>query len=172
MRQVIVLPYQSEWASEYMREADRLREVFGARLKQIYHMGSTSVPGLAAKPIIDILPVVDALEGIEQFDAQMEALGYEAKGEFGMPGRRYYRKGGDERTHHIHLYATGNREIKRHLVFRDYLRAHPEEAAAYGALKEQLATTYPLDIEAYIAGKDAFVKELEQRAIAWGKEYD
>ena len=89
MRQVIVLPYQSEWASEYVREADQLREVFGARLKQIHHMGSTSVPGLAAKPIIDILPVVDTLEGIEQFDAQMEALGYEAKGEFGMPGRRY-----------------------------------------------------------------------------------
>ena len=172
MRQVIVLPYQSEWASEYMREADRLREVFGARLKQIHHMGSTSVPGLAAKPIIDILPVVDALEGIEQFDAQMEAIGYEAKGEFGMPGRRYYRKGGDERTHHIHLYATGNREIKRHLVFRNYLRTHPEEAAVYGALKQQLATTYPLDIEAYINGKDAFVKELEQRAIAWGNAHD
>ncbi len=93
MRQVIVLPYQSEWASEYEREADRLREVFGVRLKQIHHMGSTSVPGLAAKPIIDILPVVDALEGIEQFDEPMEALGYEAKGEFGMPGRRYYRNG-------------------------------------------------------------------------------
>ncbi|WP_290714724.1 MULTISPECIES: GrpB family protein [Exiguobacterium] len=172
MRQVFVLPYQSEWESEYAREAKRLRDVFGARLNSIHHMGSTSVPGLAAKPIIDILPVVNSLDGIEQFDEPMEALGYEAKGEFGMPGRRYYRKGGDERTHHIHLYAVGNPEIERHLVFRDYLRAHPEEANAYGTLKEQLAATYPYDIEAYIAGKDALVKELEHRAIAWGKEHD
>ncbi|UKS57263.1 GrpB family protein [Exiguobacterium acetylicum] len=172
MRQVIVLPYQSEWESEYAREAKRLQDVFGARLHRIHHMGSTSVPGLAAKPIIDILPVVNSLDEIEQFNESMEALGYEAKGEFGMPGRRYFRKGGDERTHHIHLYAVGNPEIERHLVFRDYLRAHPEEANAYGTLKEQLAATYPYDIEAYIAGKDAFVKELEHRAIAWGNAYD
>ena len=172
MRQVIVLPYQSEWESEYAREAKRLQDVFGARLHRIHHMGSTSVPGLAAKPIIDILPVVNSLDEIEQFNESMEALGYEAKGEFGMPGRRYYRKGGDERTHHIHLYAKGNPEIERHLVFRDYLRAHPEEANAYGTLKEQLAATYPYDIEAYIAGKDAFVKELEHRAIAWGNAHD
>lgn len=172
MRQVIVLSYQSEWESEYAREAERLRDVFGARLHSIHHMGSTSVPGLAAKPIIDILPVVDSLDGIEQFDASIKALGYEAKGEFGMPGRRYYRKGGDERTHHIHLYAVGNPEIERHLVFRNYLRAHPEEVNAYGTLKEQLAATYPYDIEAYIAGKDAFVKKLEQRAIAWSMAHD
>lgn len=172
MRQVIVLSYQSEWESEYAREAERLRDVFGARLHSIHHMGSTSVPGLAAKPIIDILPVVDSLDGIEQFDASIKALGYEAKGEFGMPGRRYYRKGGDERTHHIHLYAVGNLEIERHLVFRNYLRAHPEEVNAYGTLKEQLAATYPYDIEAYIAGKDAFVKKLEQRAIAWSMAHD
>ncbi|WP_214850304.1 GrpB family protein [Exiguobacterium sp. s193] len=167
MRQVIVTPYQEVWGKMFETEAARLRTVFGGRLRAVHHIGSTSVPGLSAKPIIDILPVVDTLGDIESFDTAMEALGYEVKGEFGMPGRRYYRKGDDNRTHHIHLYAEGSPEIRRHVVFRDYLRQHPDEVVAYSAIKEQLAEQYPVDIESYIAGKDAFVKEMEQRALAW-----
>lgn len=167
MRQVIVTPYQTSWPDTFEQEAARLRTVFGERLLAVHHIGSTSVPGLSAKPILDILPVVDTLDGIEAFDAAMEAIGYEVKGEFGMPGRRYYRKGGDNRTHHIHLYATGNPEIARHVVFRDYLRHHPGEVRAYSDIKEQLATQYPTDISAYIAGKNLFVKAMEQRALMW-----
>ncbi|OIN66967.1 hypothetical protein BLD48_08420 [Exiguobacterium sp. KRL4] len=167
MRQVIVTPYQASWSDAFEQEATRLRTVFGERLLAVHHIGSTSVPGLSAKPILDILPVVDMLDGIEAFDAAMETIGYEAKGEFGMPGRRYYRKGGDDRTHHIHLYASGNPEITRHVVFRDYLREHPDEVQAYSEIKEQLANQYPADISAYIAGKDTFVKAMEQRAIVW-----
>ncbi|MDI3234235.1 GrpB family protein [Exiguobacterium antarcticum] len=167
MRQVIVIPYQTSWADEFEQEAVRLRTVFGERLLAVHHIGSTSVPGLSAKPILDILPVVDSLDGIEAFDAALEAIGYEAKGEFGMRGRRYYRKGGDNRTHHVHLYAVGNPEIARHVVFRDYLREHPQEVEAYSEIKEQLANQYPEDIDAYIVGKDTFVKEMEQRALVW-----
>ncbi|MCT4792445.1 MULTISPECIES: GrpB family protein [Exiguobacterium] len=167
MRQVIVTPYQTSWPEAFEQEADRLRAIFGDRLLAVHHIGSTSVPGLSAKPILDILPVVDSLDGIEAFDAAMEQIGYEAKGEFGMPGRRYYRKGGDNRTHHIHLYVDGNPEIMRHVVFRDYLRQHPEEVEAYSTIKERLAHQYPEDISAYIAGKDSFVKTMEQRALAW-----
>ncbi|WP_214893559.1 GrpB family protein [Exiguobacterium sp. H66] len=167
MRQVIVTPYQEVWAEMFETEAAQLRAIFGQRLRGINHIGSTSVAGLSAKPIIDILPVVDTLGEIESFDTAMEALGYEVMGEFGMPGRRYYRKGGDARTHHIHLYADGSPEIRRHVVFRDYLRQHPQEATAYSDIKEQLAKQHPVDISAYIAGKDAFVKEMEHRAFTW-----
>lgn len=167
MRQVIVTPYQSSWPEAFQEEKEQLKTIFGDRLLAVHHIGSTSVPGLSAKPILDILPVVDSLDGIEAFDAAMEQIGYEAKGEFGMPGRRYYRKGGDNRTHHIHLYADGNPKIMRHVVFRDYLRQHPEEVEAYSAIKERLAHQYPEDISAYIAGKDSFVKTMEQRALAW-----
>lgn len=167
MRQVIVTPYQSSWPEAFQEEKEQLKTIFGDRLLAVHHIGSTSVPGLSAKPILDILPVVDSLDGIEAFDAAMEQIGYEAKGEFGMSGRRYYRKGGDNRTHHIHLYADGNPEIMRHVVFRDYLRQHPEEVEAYSTIKERLAHQYPEDISAYIAGKDSFVKTMEQRALAW-----
>lgn len=167
MRQVIVTPYQEAWGEMFETEAAQLRTVFGGRLRAVHHIGSTSVPRLSAKPIIDILPVVDTLSDIESFDTAMGALGYEVMGEFGMPGRRYYRKGGDDRTHHIHLYADGSPEIRRHVVFRDYLRQHPDEVVAYSDIKERLAEQYPVDISAYIAGKDAFVKEMEQRALAW-----
>lgn len=167
MRQVIVTPYQSSWPDAFQEEKEQLKTIFGDRLLAVHHIGSTSVPGLSAKPILDILPVVDSLDGIEAFDAAMEQIGYEAKGEFGMSGRRYYRKGGDNRTHHIHLYADGNPEIIRHVVFRDYLRQHPEEVEAYSTIKERLAHQYPEDISAYIAGKDSFVKTMEQRALAW-----
>lgn len=167
MRQVIVTPYQSSWPEAFQQAKEQLETIFGDRLLEVHHIGSTAVPGLSAKPILDILPVVDSLDGIEAFDAAMEQIGYEAKGEFGMPGRRYYRKGGDNRTHHIHLYADGNPEIIRHVVFRDYLRQHPEEVEAYSTIKERLAHQYPEDISAYIAGKDSFVKTMEQRALAW-----
>ena len=167
MRQVIVTPYQSSWPDAFQQEKEQLETIFGDRLLAVHHIGSTSVPGLSAKPILDILPVVDSLDGIEAFDAAMEQIGYEAKGEFGMSGRRYYRKGGDNRTHHIHLYADGNPEIMRHVVFRDYLRQQPEEVEAYSTIKERLAHQYPQDISAYIAGKDSFVKTMEQRALAW-----
>lgn len=167
MRQVIVTPYQEVWTEMFETEAAQLRAIFEQRLRAVHHIGSTSVAGLSAKPIIDILPVVDTLGEIESFDTAMEALGYEVMGEFGMPGRRYYRKGGDARTHHIHLYADGSPEIRRHVVFRDYLRQHPQEATAYSDIKEQLAKQHPVDISAYIAGKDAFVKEMEHRALTW-----
>lgn len=167
MRKIIVTSYQTSWVDTFQQTEKQLRLIFGERLLDVYHIGSTSVPGLSAKPIIDVLPVVDSLTDIEKFDTAMEAAGYEVKGEFGMPGRRYYRKGGDARTHHIHLYAIGNPEITRHVVFRDYLRNHPNEVYSYSTIKEQLAVQYQEDVSAYIAGKDAFVKAMEKRAIAW-----
>ena len=165
---VVVVPYNPQWPALYEQEAQSIGQILGENLTAIHHIGSTSVPGLAAKPIIDIMPVVRDLAQVDACSAQFEALGYEVMGEFGIPGRRYFRKGGEKRTHQIHIFERGNRrDIIRHLAVRDYLRAHSDEQAAYGALKRELAERYPYDIAAYCDGKEAFVQALEQRALDW-----
>lgn len=164
---VIVSEYNEKWPIMYLEEARKLEELFGDELVEIHHFGSTSVPGLKAKPIIDIMPVVRDIEKVDSFNENMKELGYECLGEFGIKGRRYFRKGGDNRTHHVHVFQYDNREeIDRHLAVRNYLRKHHEEAREYGSLKESLAMAFPNDIEAYMDGKDKFVKELEKKALA------
>lgn len=163
---VIVVDYDPSWPEKYEEEAEKLRAVLGDNCAALYHIGSTSVEGLAAKPIIDILGAVKSLEEADKQRAAFEALGYEYLGEFGIAGRRYLRKGGDERTHQVHLFQEDDREnLFRHLAFRDYLRAHEDVKNRYAALKKELARKYPYDIEAYCDGKDAFVKEAERAAL-------
>lgn len=168
MRKVEVFPYKDVWRTQFEQEAQKLKQVFGDILLAVHHIGSTSVPGLSAKPIIDLMPVVRKIEDVDAFQPAMEVLGYEARGENGLPGRRYFQKGGDQRTHHVHIYEKENPEISRHLLFRDYLRCHPARAKVYGDLKEHLARLYPFNIEAYITGKHDLVQELEQEAMQWG----
>lgn len=163
---VIVVDYDPSWPKKYEEEAEKLRTVLGGNCAALWHIGSTSVPGLAAKPIIDILGAVKCLEEADKQRAAFEKLGYEYLGEFGIAGRRYLRKGGDERTHQVHLFREDDREnLSRHLAFRDYLRAHEDVKAQYAPLKKELARKYPYDIERYCEGKDAFVKETERAAL-------
>lgn len=168
---VRVTDHDPRWKDMFEEEAARIRAVLGENCVAVCHIGSTAVAGLAAKPVIDIMPVVKDLAPVDGLNPAFEALGYECMGEYGIPGRRYYRKGGDERTHQIHLFAEESAaDISRHLAVRDYLRAHPAEAAEYGALKRSLAARFPEDIEGYCDGKDAFVRALEERALSWVKE--
>ncbi|MBD8070581.1 GrpB family protein [Bacillus sp. PS06] len=170
MRNVIVTEYQPQWIDMFETEARHLRRVFNDELLDIHHFGSTSVPGLKAKPIIDILPVVKDIQLVDQFNDEMITLGYEPMGEYGIHRRRYFRKGKDNRTHHIHVFdQTSQDDIVRHLAVRDYLRTHPLKAKEYGDLKQQLAHLHPTNMEAYINGKDQFVKDLEQKAVIWYK---
>ena len=163
---VYIVDYDPSWPQKYEEEAEKLRAVLGDNCAALYHIGSTSVEGLAAKPIIDILGAVKSLEEADKQRAAFEALGYEYLGEFGIAGRRYLRKGGDERTHQVHLFQEDDREnLSRHLAFRDYLRAHEDVKREYAALKKQLAAKFPYDIESYCDGKDAFVKETERAAL-------
>ncbi len=134
----------------FKEEANKLRKIFGTEIIKIHHIGSTSVDGLKAKPIIDIMLVVRDINRIDGFNIAMIDIGYEPKGENGLPGRRYFQKGWDERTHHVHIYELGNPEIKRHLAFRDYLRAHPYDAKKYGDLKEALSQRFPHEVDSYI----------------------
>ena len=165
---VVVVPYQAQWSLLYEQEAAAIRTVLSDALVAVHHIGSTAVPGLCAKPIIDIMPVVHRIEAVDAYNDAFERLGYEVMGEFGIPGRRYLRKGGAARTHQIHIFGVQNtHDIRRHLAVRDYLRTHPARARAYGTLKQALAQRYPWDIEAYCDGKHAFVQQLEQDALRW-----
>ena len=148
---IIVTEYNPDWPQMFQQEMKKIERILGDNCVAVCHIGSTSVPGLAAKPIIDMMPIVKELAAADAVSAEFEKIGYEYLGEFGISGRRYLRKGGDERTHHLAL--------------RDYLRTHPEAREAYGKLKKQLAEKYPYDIDGYYDGKDAFVRELEQRAL-------
>ncbi len=164
---VEVVSYDADWPVAFGQEVARIAPAFGEGLVAIHHIGSTSVPGLAAKPILDMLPEVSDIVVADAAVERLEALGYEGLGAYGIPGRRYFRRTvAGRRTHHLHAFATGSDGLKRHVVLRDYLRAHPEEAAAYGGLKLRLAAEVA-DMETYLDGKDAFVKVLEARALAW-----
>jgi len=169
LRKVEVTAYNKDWPLMYEEETVKLRKIFGAEIYKIYHIGSTSVDGLIAKPVIDIMPVVRDINRVDDFNTEMVDIGYEPKGENGLPGRRFFQKGGDDRTHHIHFYEIGNTEIERHLAFRNYLRTHPDAVKKYGSLKKELSRRFPNDIEAYICGKEHLVLEIEKQAMDWSQ---
>jgi GrpB-like predicted nucleotidyltransferase (UPF0157 family) len=155
------------WTQAFAEAAATLAGVFGPGVVYIHHIGSTAVPGLKAKPILDLMPVVSDLEVVEAAVPALTALGYEALGEFGLPGRRYFRREQGPLPHHVHCYAVGHPDIARHLAFRDYLRALPTVAEQYGHLKETLAHRFPDDPAAYMDGKDPFIKRVERVALSW-----
>ncbi|SFC67432.1 GrpB domain, predicted nucleotidyltransferase, UPF0157 family [Bacillus sp. OV322] len=169
MRKVNVCPYSVDWVAMFIEESKKLNQIFGNEIIEIHHIGSTSIQGLKAKPIIDIMPVVEEINVVDKFNNEMKSIGYEPKGENGLLGRRYFKKGGDNRTHHVHMYEVGSYGIERHLAFRDYLRTHSDVKVSYGDLKEKLALQFPYDIESYINGKDQLVREIEKNALDWYK---
>lgn len=167
---ITVLDYDPEWPLKYNKERDHIIEILKDNCISIYHIGSTSVPGLAAKPIIDIMVVVRSLERTDRAAEKFSDLGYEYLGEFGIAGRRYLRKGGDERTHQLHIFQADDwKNIQRHLAFRDYMRTHEKERDAYAALKKDLAQKFPYDIDGYCDGKENFVRKMEELALS---QYD
>lgn len=158
IKRIQVVPYDGLWPCLFQREAERIQKALGENCAAVYHIGSTSVPGLFAKPIIDILPVVLDLKKVDS--NAMGALGYEAKGENGIAFRQYFQKGTPEKTHHIHVYEKGNVEIDRHLRFCEWMRAHPQDCKAYGNLKKRLSLQFPYDIRSYVLGKEGFIQEI------------
>ncbi len=165
-RRVRVVPHDPAWRERFETEAAALRSALGGEALAVHHTGSTSVPGLRAKPTIDVLIEVQEIGKLDDLEAQMAEKGYEAWGEYGIPGRRFFTKNrGHERLSNVHVFETGSPEVERHLAFRDYLREHPETAHAYGDLKEDLARKFPTDVESYMEGKDDFIKRTERTAL-------
>jgi len=160
-----VVPHHPGWAADYRAEAAVIRSATGDKLMAVHHIGSTAIPDILAKPIIDMLAVVRSLDAIDDATPALVATGYEAMGTFGIEGRRYFRKhnGAGVRTHHLHVFAAGSPHIARHLAFRDYLLAHPDRAEAYSDLKRALA----VDPASYVERKGPFVLAVQAEALAW-----
>ncbi len=161
-----MVPHNPNWRQEFEREAAQITGTLGSDIAVImHHMGSTAIPGIYAKPVLDLLLVVRSVDALDEKQSEMEALGYEARGEYGIPGRRFYRRDNSEgdRTHQIHAFEAGSPQIARHLAFRDYMIARPDTAQEYSILKRRLAAEHPNDIEAYMDGKDAFIQEIDRR---------
>ena len=164
-RKVKVVPYDVRWTEAFCDEAGVLKSVLGNSVIKIHHIGSTSIPGAEAKPIIDIMAEVSDINLVDSLNGKFETIGYIPRREFGISGRRFFTKDiNGERSHHVHIYQVGHPEIFRHLAFRDYLRLHPEQLAVYCALKNDLARRYPRDIEAYTDGKTQFIHEIDRKA--------
>jgi len=156
---VRLVPYNAGWAQVYEDERARIEAAIGVYVLDIQQVGSTSIPGLAAKPIIDIAVGVADFEEARVCIAPMEALGYTYHGEHGIPGRHYFTRG-DPTLYHVHVHETTSRAWGNLVIFRDYLLVHPEEAQAYLELKQRLAEQHRHDRYAYTEGKAAFIERI------------
>jgi GrpB-like predicted nucleotidyltransferase (UPF0157 family) len=166
---IIVVPYDPAWPALFRQLGARLRDALGGVALRIDHIGSTAVPGLAAKPVIDVQISVAALEPMQPYRAPLEALGLRWRDK---PDRskRYFREAPGSRRTHIHVRRSGSWSEQFSLLFRDYLRARPGEAAAYAELKYRFATIYRDEREAYVEAKGPFIWEVMQRASEWSQQ--
>ena len=173
-RKIEVVTYDPVWANKYEDESSLLQGIFKGVSPDIHHIGSTAVPGMRAKPTIDILVVVDQETDIPSFDLRMEKEGYICRGEAldavipGTPGRFYYvRKRGVDHLTHVHVCANGHFQIDELLTLRDYLREHPDKAEGYGRKKTELSERFTNDNIGYMKGKNSCVSALIQEALNW-----
>lgn len=166
---IVLAPHDPGWATAFAREASAITNALAGLSVELHHIGSTAISDIVAKPVIDMLAIVPSVDALDARAHLLTALGYEALGEFGIPGRRYFRKNALDgaRTHQLHAFAAGSPHIERHLDFRDFLRAFPAEAAAYETLKKELAARCGSDMAAYSDGKTEFIRRVERRAAAW-----
>ena len=160
-RKIEVVPYNPAWPQLFEEEAAKIKQALGENCIAVHHIGSTAVPGLSTKPILDMSPVVLDIMRVDQATPSMRSLGYEAKGEFGMLFRRFFTK--EHMAQNVHIFEQGNPEIERHLKFRDWMRVHEDDRKAYAALKQDLALKYPNDRDAYCLGKEDFVSEIDSK---------
>lgn len=167
-----VVPHDPRWKMAFEDEAKAIKQAFGNTPVHLHHIGSTAIPGILAKPIIDLLGMVSTLAEADAKARALETLGYEAMGAYGIKGRRYFRKFDNNatRTHHLHVFEEGSPHVERHLAFRDYLIAHPKVAKEYSSLKEHLTRGDTPTWDAYLDGKDPFVSRVEPQAVDWFRE--
>jgi GrpB-like predicted nucleotidyltransferase (UPF0157 family) len=171
VRKVEVVSHNPQWRDAFEAEAKHVAAALGENVVAIHHIGSTAIPNIYAKPVIDLLVEVRDITEVDGRSSVMESFGYEVMGEYGISGRRYFRKDDQEgiRTHNIHAFEAASAEVERHLAFRDYMIAHPVDAQRYSELKRRLAEEHPQSIDGYMDGKDGFIKEMDRRAAQWRK---
>lgn len=166
-REMNVVPYDVNWSALYELEKNILTKVFGSVILDIQHFGSTSIVGMTAKPIIDVMVVVEKIELIDDFNEAMIAEDYSVRGENGIPRRRYFvRLKEDKENHaaHIHIYERGNPHITDELMFRDFLRIDKESFEKYEKVKKEAAVKFRFSPKEYVDAKSDCVMEIMERA--------
>ena len=161
-KHVVVLPYDAQWRQDFLKIKDELIDALGQLAVSIEHVGSTSVQGLSAKPIIDVDVVIKDYSVLDRVIISLENIGYRYEGDLGIAGREAFKYDGKEhlRKHHLYVCPQDSAELHRHIAFRDYLRSHPEAAREYGRIKEEGARLYPFDIDGYIEYKSPFIEKI------------
>ena len=170
---IVIADYDPAWPARFEEERAAIVAALGEATGggvTIEHVGSTAVPGLAAKPIIDIMVGVGDPAAAERCVRPLEGIGYVYRGEAGVPGRLFFRKG-NPRTHHVHVAQFGGEIWRRTLLFRDFLRAHPEAARQYGQAKRELARRFRASPEAYGPAKEPVVESILARARVWERPH-
>lgn len=165
-KHVVVLPYDEKWKKDFFDIKNELQQALGELAISIEHVGSTSVEGLAAKPIIDI-DVIVKKENINDAISALKSIGYIHEGDLGIPGREAFAYDGKEhlQQHHLYVCQEDSLELKRHIAFRNYLRMHPEAVDEYSKVKIDAATLYPENIEKYIEYKTPFIKNIYSNIV-------
>jgi GrpB-like predicted nucleotidyltransferase (UPF0157 family) len=166
-RVIEVVDYDPNWKNIFETEKVALAKAIGSNAVKIEHIGSTSVVGLSAKPVIDILIEVTNLTNLDSANKSIVALGYIVKGENGISGRRYFQKGGNQRSHHVHAFQTSDLHLLRHIAFKEYLIAHPIIAAEYDKIKKEAVSKSDNDINIYMTLKNSFIQKHEKLALEW-----
>lgn len=167
---VELLEHDPTWRDSAAAEVRKLLAAVEPCLLAVHHVGSTAVPGIHAKPILDLIPVAMRLSDLDAYRAEFEALGYEWWGEYGLPGRRYCTRSDattGARLSQLHCYQEGSSEIVRHLAFRDYLREYPDVAAEYDREKIRCRSDHPDNSHDYGDCKEAWIRKTEASAMAW-----
>jgi GrpB-like predicted nucleotidyltransferase (UPF0157 family) len=163
---IIVVDYDANWSSQYEQEKKQILLALGDTVTNIQHIGSTSVPGLAAKPVIDMLLGLKHIPLLPMQVSSLESIGYSYYGELGIPGRHYFRRG-MPRSHQIHAVLIDSEFWKRHILFRDFLRKNPEAAQRYETLKRKLAKEFAGDRISYTDSKTPLIEQLLREAKLW-----
>lgn len=157
-----VVPYNAAWPSQFQMASQQIQQALGDNCLTIHHVGSTAVPGLWAKPIIDMIPVVKDIYVVKESNAAMEKLGYTVKGEYGMLFRRYFQRVTPFPACNVHVYEQGSGEVERLVLFRDFLIQHADYRQQYADLKKKLSEEIN-DITQYTLAKDALIKEIDNQ---------
>lgn len=164
-KHVVVEPYNEEWKSDFITIRDELDAVLKDIVLKIEHVGSTSVEGLSAKPVIDIDVVIKDTTVLPDVISALQTIGYFHEGDLGIPGREAFKYEGKEhlRKHHLYVCSQDSEELKRHITFRDYLRSNPDAVEEYSKIKEEAANLYPWDIDKYIEHKSPVIEMIYKR---------
>ena len=164
-KKVIVLPYTDEWQSNFVTIRDELAISLQGKYLAIEHVGSTSVKGLSAKPIIDIDIVIEDYKIFEDVKNKLETIGYHHEGDLGIKDREAFKYEGKEhlQKHHLYVCPKESAELKRHITFRDYLKDNVEAIKEYGIVKEEAAKLFPDDIEKYMQYKSSCIENLYKK---------